>query len=195
MARRHRTAARGVFALLLVAVLTGCAGVGTARDAESTSAAPDAADLISTAPGPTVVDSSGAPLEPEYAEVVQAVQRALSDGDLGRLRGLYHGDDWAAQAELLSQQRIRDQVLTLLRTHPANLGEGYIYPGFSVTGWTGLRDRADAALLDVAPDELADPTTGYSGYQTAFFLDYNPPHDAGGPLQWRGIATLPGATD
>lgn len=191
MARRHRTAARGVLALLLVPVLTGCAGVGTAQDANPT-AAPEMADTIGAAQGPTVVDSSGAPLEPEHSEVVAAVHRALADGDVERLRGLYHGDDWAGQAELLSQQRVRDEVITVLRTHPANLGEGYIYPGFSATGWIGLRDRADAALLDVTPDELADPTTGYPGYQTAFFLDYNPPHDAGGPLQWRGIAKLPG---
>lgn len=191
MAGRHRTAARGVLALLLVSVLSGCAPTGTTPEVEP-AAAPEIVDPISTARGPTVVDSSGAPLEPEHSEVVRAVHGALADGDLERLRSLYHGDDWPGQAALLSQQRVRDEVLTVLRTHPANLGEGYIYPGFSTTGWTGLRDRADAALLDLMPDELADPATGYAGYQTAFFLDYNPPHDTGGPLQWRGIATLPG---
>ncbi len=190
MSGRHRAAARGVLALLLVSVLTGCAGLATVRVADP--AAPDTAVPTSIAQGPTVVDSSGAPLEPEYAEVVAAVHRALADNDLEQLRALYYGDDWAGQAELLSQQRVRDQVLRVLRTHPANLGEGYVYPGFSVTGWTGLRDRADAALLGIAPDELPDPTTGYAGYQTAFFLEYNPPHDGGGPLQWRGIARLPG---
>lgn len=165
MAGHHRTAARGVLALLLVSFLTGCAAAGTAADAEP-AAAPEIVDAVSTAQGPTVIDSSGAPLETEHSEVVQAVHRALADGDLERLRSLYHGDDWPGQAALLSQQRVRDEVLTVLRTHPANLGEGYIYPGFSATG--------------------------YTGYQTAFFLDYNPPHDTGGPLQWRGIATLPG---
>lgn len=165
MAGRRRTAARGALALLLVTVLTGCAEVGAAWDAPPT-AEPGTSDPISSAPGPAVVDSSGAPLEPEYAAVVTQVHRALADGDLERLHRLYHGDDWAGQAALLSRQRVRDEVLTVLRTHPANLGEGYIYP--------------------------ADPTTGYSGFQTAFFLEYNPPHDAGGPLQWRGIAKLPG---
>lgn len=192
MARRHRTAARGVLALLLVSVQTGCAGVGAARDAGPV--IPRTAAPASISQGPTVVDSSGAPLEPKHSDVVTAVYQALADGDVAQLRSLYHGDDWAGQAELLSQQRVRDEVRMVLRTHPANLGEGYIYPGFSTTGWTGLRDRADAALLDVTPEELADPTTGYSGYQTAFFLDYNPPDDAGGPLQWRGIAKLPGVS-
>lgn len=187
MAGRHRTAARGFLAPLLASVLLACSVTDTAGDA---TVGPDMAEPISTAHGPTVVDSSGARLEPEYAEVVREVHQALADGDLERLRGLYHGDDWARQADLLSQQRVRDEVLAVLRTHPANLGEGYIYPGFSATGWSGPRDRADAGLLGITPAELPDPTTGYSGYQTAFFLEYNPPHDAGGPLQWRGIAKL-----
>jgi hypothetical protein len=188
MAGRPRIAARGVLAPLLASVLMACSLVEMAGDA---TVGPDVAEPTSSARGPTVVDSNGARLEPEYAEVVREVHQALVDGDLERLRSLYHGDDWAGQADLLSQQRVRDEVLTVLRTHPANLGEGYIYPGFSVTGWTGPRDRADGAVLGVTPAELPDPTTGYSGYQTAFFLEYNPPHDADGPLQWRGIAKLP----
>ncbi|MQA13447.1 MAG: hypothetical protein GEV09_04515 [Pseudonocardiaceae bacterium] len=182
----------GVLVLLLVGVLAACGGTGPAQASRGIeSGGVDPAGAVSA---PTVVDSSGMPLEPEHADVVRDVYRALAQGDIERLRGLYHGDDWEGQARLLSQQTVRDEVLAVLQTHPANLGEGYVYPGFSVTGWTGMRDRADAARLGIAPAELPDPTSGYPGYQTAFFLHYNPPDDAGGPLQWRGIARLPGTT-
>lgn len=169
MAGRRRTAARGVLALLLVTVLAGCAEAGTARTVTSPAAEPGTAVATSGAPGPALVDSSGAPLEPEYAAVVAQVHRALAGGDLERLRRLYHGDDWAGQAELLSRQRVRDEVLSVLHARPANLGEGYVYP---------------------AVDPAVDPATGaggQSGYRTAFFLDYRPLENAGGALQWRGI--------
>jgi hypothetical protein len=168
MAYRHRLAARGVVALLLVSVLAACSQLGAARDAAPGTVVPNLAEPVSAAQGPALVDSNGRPLKPEHAEVVRAVHRALAGGDLERLRELYHGDDWQQQARLLSQQRVRDEVLAALRTRPANLGEGYVYPGDSASG--------------------AD---GYSGYQTAFFLDYRPLENAGGALQWRGIAKLP----
>lgn len=168
MANRHRLAARGVLALLLVSVLAGCSEVGAARDTSPVTVVPNVAEPVTAAQGPTVVDSSGRPLQPEHAELVRTVYQALADGDLERLRELYHGDDWERQARLLSQQRVRDEVLAALRTHPANLGEGYVYPGCSATG-----------------------ASGYSGYQTAFFLDYRPLENAGGALQWRGIAKVP----
>jgi len=73
---------------------------------------------------------------------VRAVHAALGVGDLNALRELYTGADWAGQAHLLEQPSVRSDVLTVLRTHPANLGEGYVYPGFSTTGW-GRADRPD----------------------------------------------------
>lgn len=128
-------------------------------------------DLSSPVPqSPLLPDTDGAPLRDEHADVVQAVYRALAAGDLDALGELYTGDDWAGQAALLASDAVRRSVLDALSTSPANLGEGYLYPGFS-----------------------ADPTTDYRGYQTAFFLDYDPPHSAEGPLRWRGIATLPHA--
>ncbi len=163
MANRHRLAARGVLALLLVSVLAACAQIGAAGDARPGTVVPNLAEPVSAAQGPTVVDSSGRPLTSEHAGVVRAVYRALAAGDLERLRALYHGDDWQRQARLLSQQAVRDEVLAALRTRPDNLGEGYVYPGSSTGGV----------------------------YQTAFFLDYRPLENAGGALQWRGIAKLP----
>ncbi|MGH4014821.1 MAG: hypothetical protein ACRDSL_13035 [Pseudonocardiaceae bacterium] len=107
---------------------------------------------------PIVVDTEGAALTAEHAEVVRSVHRALLAGDLDALGARYAGDDWAGQAELLAQPPVRRSVLDALRTHPANLGEGYLY--------------------------------SYRDYQTAFFLDYDPPRTSSGPLRWRGIALL-----
>jgi hypothetical protein len=121
--------------------------------------------------GPALVDTDGIRLTDEHADVVRAVHRALAAGDLDALGGLYAGDDWATQAALLAQPPVRHSVLDALATPPANLGEGYLYPGFS-----------------------ADPGSGYRGYQTAFFLDYDPPQLAAGPLRWRGIAPPASAT-
>ena len=103
-----------------------------------------------------VVDTVGAPMQAEHAEVVRSVHRALQAGDLDALSALYAGDDWAGQAELLAREPVRRSVLDALHTAPDNLGEGYVYSS--------------------------------SEHQTAFFLDYDPPRTAGGPLHWRGIA-------
>lgn len=151
-----------VLAVLLV--LSACAEGASALSGANAPAAPGA-DRPALVAGPLVVDTDGVPLAAEHVEVVRSVYRALRAGDLDALRALYAGDDWAGQAELLAQAPVRRDVLDALRTHPANLGEGYLYPGFS-----------------------ADPATGYSGYQTAFFLDYDPPHTSAGPVRWRGIA-------
>lgn len=169
---------------------------GAALGPPSASAAP--ADPIgelqpAAADEPTVVDSDGVPLSAEHADVVRAVHAALSAGDLDELEELYAGDDWAAQAALLSCPEVRAEVLRVLRTHPANLGEGYVYPGFSSTGWSSPSDVADGDPLGIGPDTLPEPTTGYAGWQTAFFLDSAPPAVTSGDLQWRGIATLPGS--
>jgi len=159
-----------VVAVLLV--LSSCAGAEVALPANSVverSAAPANPILPSTVlPGPVLLDTDGAQLQEEHADVVRAVHRALAAGDLDALSELYAGDDWAGQAGLLANEAVRRSVLDALGTPAANLGEGYLYPGFSV-----------------------DPTTGYRGYQTAFFLDYEPPRTADGPLCWRGIATPP----
>lgn len=179
----------GILGLLLVVGLPACSAAGSAPS--DSVPVGDGTDRPAAAiEAATVVDSAGTPLEPEHAEVVQSVHRALANRNLDRLRELYTGDDWARQARLLAREPVQAEILGVLRTHPANLGEGYVYPGFSVTGWTGRLDHADAARLGLTPDELPDPTTGYLGYQTAFFLA---PED-GGPLQWRGIARLPGVT-
>lgn len=176
-----------VLAVLLV--LSACAGADTIAASTEANAVPVAGRLVPPDPeGPVVVDAVGAPMQAAHAEVVRAVHQALQAGDLDALSALYAGDDWAGQAELLAQQPVRRSVLDGLRTHPANLGEGYLYPGFSANGWTGPVERADAALLGLNPATLPDPTTGYQGYQTAFFLDYDPPHTSAGPLRWRGIA-------
>lgn len=161
-----------VLAVLLV--LSSCAGADTslpARPLVERAAAPETPILVD--PGlvdpvlvdPVLVDTDGAQLHDDHAGVVRAVHHALAAGDLDALSELYAGDDWAGQAELLADGTVRRNVLDALRTQPANLGEGYLYPGFSV-----------------------DPTIGYLGYQTAFFLDYDPPRTEGGPLRWRGIA-------
>jgi len=167
----------GILALLFV---SGCSAGST-----TTQAPGSASDVAVTAvgAGPTLVDTARVPLRAEHAAAVRAVHQGLAAGDLDALRALYAGDDWAGQQELLAQPRVRDEVLTVLRTHPANLGEGYVYPGFSAFGWSGPLDRADGAVLGVTPESLPEPTTGYDGYRTAFFLA---PQD-GGPLQWRGI--------
>lgn len=148
----------GILALLVV---SGCSA-GSATHAPGSVAS----DVAVTAGGadPTLVDTARVPLRAEHAAAVRAVHQGLAAGDLDALRALYAGDDWAGQQELLAQPRVRDEVLTVLRTHPANLGEGYVYPGFSAFG--------------------------YDGYRTAFFLA---PQD-GGPLQWRGIDRLTGGT-
>lgn len=173
-----------VLAVLLV--LSACAGADTL--AGSAANAVPVADPVAPAQDPVVVDTVGAPLRDEHAEVVRAVHRALLAGDLDALSTLYAGDDWPGQAALLAQEPVRRSVLDGLRTHPANLGEGYVYPGFTANGWAGPVERADGAVLGLDPATLPDPTTGYDGYQTAFFLDYDPPRTSDGPLRWRGIA-------
>lgn len=180
-----------VVAVLLV--LTACAGADTTTNGGAgagTSGAVPLAGRAAPAPGPVVVDTVGAPLMPEHAEVVRSVHRALRAGDLDALGVLYTGDDWAGQAQLLAQEPVRRSVLAGLATHPANLGEGYVYPGFSEFGWASPVERADGAVLGIDPATLPDPTTSYPGYQTAFFLDYDPPHSSDGPLRWRGVALL-----
>lgn len=175
----------GILALLFV---LSCSAGGTATQASD----PAASDVAVTAmdAGPTLVDNASVPLSAEHAGAVRSVHLGLTTGDLDALRELYAGDDWAGQQELLAQPRVRHEVLTVLRTHPANLGEGYVYPGFSALGWAGPLDRADGEVLGVTPESLPAPTTGYVGYQTAFFLA---PQD-GGPLQWYGIDRLTGGT-
>jgi len=174
-----------VLAVLLV--LSACAGADTIATGTEADAVPVAGRTV-PAEGPVVVDTVGAPLRAEHAELVRSVHRALQAGDLDALSALYAGDDWAGQAALLAQEPVRQSVLDGLRTHPANLGEGYVYPGLSVNGWLGPVERADGAVLGLDPATLPDPTTAYDGYQTAFFLDYDPPRTATGPLHWRGIA-------
>jgi len=185
--RRSLAVTGGVLAVLLAA---GCSADRVAGPGPDSGRADVGVAAVASAP-PTVTDNAGAPLTPEHAEVVRSVHTALTAGDLDALRELYVGDDWAGQAALLAQRSVRTEVLTLLRTHPANLGEGYLYPGFSATGWVGPLDRADGAILGLTPESLPNPITGYGGYQTAFFLA---PED-GGPLQWRGIDTLTGVAD
>lgn len=176
----------GVLAFLLA---VGCSADRTATT-EPGSRGTDVG-VAGVEPTPTLRDNSGVPLAPAHAEVVRAVHAALAVGDLNALRELYTGADWAGQAQLLEQPSVRSDVLTVLRTHPANLGEGYVYPGFSTTGWAGPLDRADATVLGLTPESLPNPVSGYGGYQTAFFLA---PED-GGPLQWRGIDAPPDGLD
>lgn len=152
--------------LTVVVVLSSCTGADTASPAP----AEPAVERSAAPASPVLLDTEGTQLPEEHAAVVRAVHRALAAGDLDALRELYAGDDWAGQAELLAGEAVRRSVLDALSTPPVNLGEGYLYPGFSI-----------------------DPTSGYRGYQTAFFLDYDPPRTAGGPLRWRGVATLPEA--
>lgn len=152
-----------VLAALLA--LSSCAGVGDRTPGAPAPAVPVAefsATQGGVPGGPAVVDTQGAPLEEEHAEVVRSVHRVLVAGDLDALSALYAGDDWAGQAALLASPAVRRSVLDVLRAHPANLSEGYLYPAI-----------------------------GYPGYQTAFFLDYDPPSTGDGPLRWRGIALLP----
>ena len=144
-----------VLAVLLV--LSACGGADTTTAGTEANAVPLAGRMVPSQ-GPVVVDTVGAPLTDEHAEVVRSVHRALQAGDLDALSALYAGDDWAAQAALLAQDAVRRSVLDGLRTHPDNLGEGYLY--------------------------------SHQDYQTAFFLDYDPPRTSGGPLRWRGIAPL-----
>lgn len=144
--------------LAVLFVLTSCAGADAIASGSEAHAVPMAGQTA-PAKGPMVVDTAGAPLTEEHAEVVRSVHRALLAGDLDGLGALYAGDDWAGQAELLAQDPVRQHVLDALRRPPDNLGEGYVY--------------------------------SYRHYQTAFFLDYDPPHTSTGPLRWRGIATAP----
>lgn len=175
--------------LVALLVLSACGGVNHTTSDTGADAVPVAGRLVPAA-DPVVIDTAGAPLKPEHAEVVRSVHRALRAGDLDALSVLYAGDDWTGQSELLAQETVRRSVLAGLSTHPANLGEGYVYPGLSVNGWASPVERADGAVLDIDPATMPDPTTSYPGYQTAFFLDYDPPHSTGGPLRWRGIALL-----
>ncbi|MGH3917362.1 MAG: hypothetical protein ACRDTC_28710 [Pseudonocardiaceae bacterium] len=156
-------AGRGLAVLLVFS--SSCVGADDIASIAAPPAAPVAAPVagLSAIPGgPAVVDTEGAPLTDEHAEVVRSVHRALMVADLDTLGALYAGDDWVGQADLLARPEVRESVLTALRVHPANLGEGYVYPGLTVIG--------------------------LGGYQTAFFLDYDPPRTEGGPLRWRGIA-------
>lgn len=160
-----------VVAVLLV--LSSCTVADTIGFRALESRTPESAVAVverSVAEAPLLVDTTGAQLSDEHAAVVQAVYRALAAGDLDALGELYTGDDWAGQAATLADEPARRSVLDALHTPPANLGEGYLYPGFS-----------------------AEPTTDYQGYQTAFFLDYDPLGTGGGSLSWRGVATLPEA--
>jgi len=175
----------GILALLLV---SGCSAGSTVTQGPGSGASD--VTVAAVGAGPTLVDNASVPLSAEHAGAVRSVHQGLATGDLEALRELYVGDDWAGQQELLAQPQVRDEVLMVLRTHPANLGEGYVYPGFSALGWSGPIDRADGTVLGVTPESLPEPTTGYDGYQTAFFLA---PQD-GGPLQWRGIDRLADAT-
>lgn len=147
--------------------------------AEASQSAPDpqapvpVAELSAVPEGPAVVDAGGAPLTAEHAEVVRSVHQALLAGDLDALHALYAGDDWAGQAALLTSPEVRRSMLDALRTAPDNLGEGYVYPGLT----PGL------------PPSL--PVDDVAGFDTAFFLDYDPPDTGDGPLRWRGIAPTP----
>ena len=157
-----------VLAVLLV--LSSCGGAGTAASGTSEFARPVPANSVVegsvTLESPVLLDAEGAQLQAEHADVVRAVYHALAAGNLDALSELYAGDDWAGQAALLADEAVRRNVLDALGTYPANLGEGYLYPGFST-----------------------DPLSDYQGYRTAFFLDYDPPGWGGGPLRWRGIAS------
>jgi hypothetical protein len=175
----------GILALLFV---PGCSAGSTATQAPGSGASDVAVTAVGA--GPTLVDNASVPLNAEHAAAVRSVHQGLAAGDLDALHELYAGDDWAGQQELLAQPRVRDEVLTVLGTHPANLGEGYVYPGLSAFGWSGPLDRADGAVLGVTPESLPEPATGYDGYRTAFLLA---PQD-GGPLQWHGIDRLTGVT-
>ncbi len=159
-----------VLAVLLV-LSSSCAEAGEIASAPP--APKPVAELSGVPEGPTVVDTGHAPLKEEHAEVVRSVHRALAAEDLDALRALYAGDDWAGQAELLADSTVRRSVLDALGTPPANLGEGYVYPGHS------------PGLLP------GSPVDGWVGYETGFFLDYDPPRTGDGPLRWRGIALPP----
>lgn len=190
---------RGMIGLLVeVIVLSVVAGVATFalvqfhgpqsdnQTAEARAAAAEAPTVRALDDGdlgPVVIDNQGQPLTTADATVVRAVHAALAAGNLELLRSLYAGNDWAGQLALLGQPAVREQVLTLLRTHPANLGEGYVYPAFASFGWGSETDLADGRLLGVDPASLPDPTQGYRGLETAFFLDTV----SSGALQWRGI--------
>ncbi|MGH3932256.1 MAG: hypothetical protein ACRDTF_20025, partial [Pseudonocardiaceae bacterium] len=159
-----------VLAVLLV-LSSSCTEAG-----ESASGPPvpmPVAELSAVPAGPSVVDTGRAPLKEEHAEVVRSVYQALAAGDLDALSALYAGDDWAGQAELLADPAVRRGVLDALSTPPANLGEGYLYPGH----YPGLLPGS--------------PVNDSAGYETAFFLDYDPPRTGDGPLRWRGIALPP----
>jgi hypothetical protein len=157
--------AGGALAVLLA--LSSCVG-GAAAAGRST---PQVATVADQRPAgvddPVVVDTAGAPMRPEWAELVRSVHRALLAGDLDALHRLYAGEDWAGQSALLGDAAVRQGVLAALATSPKNLGEGYVYTG--------------------------PPASGFVGYQTAFFLDYDPPRVAG-PLRWRGIALAGGGS-
>ncbi len=183
--RRSPTITGVILALLFI---SGCFVSSTATRTPGFDASDIAVPAVGA--GPTLIDNARMPLNATHAGAVRSVYQGLAAGDLDALRALYAGDDWTRQQQLLAQPRVRDEVRAVLRTHPANLGEGYVYPGFSAFGWSGPLDRADGALLGVIPETVPDPTTGYDGYRTAFFLA----PQAGGPLQWYGIDRLVGVT-
>jgi len=163
-----------VLAVLLVLSSSCAEAAGSASGSGSGTQAPvPVAELSAVPEGPAVVDTGRAPLKEEHAEVVRSVHRALVAGDLDALRALYAGDDWAGQAELLASPAVRRSVLDALSIPPGNLGEGYVYPGLYPPLLPSL------------------PVNDVASYETAFFLDYDPPSTGDGPLRWRGIALPP----
>ena len=80
-------------------------------------------------------------------------------------------------------------------------GLGALYAGDDWAGQAELlaQDPVRRGVLDALrrhPDNLGEGYVySHRDYQTAFFLDYDPPHTSTGPLRWRGIATPPTAED
>jgi hypothetical protein len=115
--------------------------------------------------------------------LIALVDEAAREHDIASLVRLSNG---AATSERLSQPGLLDGLVNLLeKTHPIGQN-GYTYPGFSVTGGSGVDsaglaiEKSDAAALGLSS------TSGYKGVHTYFDGNWSG-GGADGSLEWTSV--------